>query len=189
MHRLRDYWCNRWDELALRELLSRNYIPRYFVETEYLDGFYIKLKYIDFLWFRGLFSVGRHLKSGVYYQDPIHLSFKGLGPRQLVFPLVLVNHLDKLALLGDWTRYQYSANGWLNDSTTVVKPKGKGINVTMRVEQVAMGYPPPVLSRWGKRTNKVETVCLKGKILAGKLASYTVDVPISEVYWNYFTKM
>ncbi len=104
LHGLQSYWCNRWDELSLREILSRSYTPRYHVESEYLNGFYIKLRHIDFLWFRGIFSVGRHLKSGVYYRDPIHLSLKGLGPRQLVFPLVLVEHTDHLFLLGDWTR-------------------------------------------------------------------------------------
>ncbi|MEM7335451.1 MAG: hypothetical protein AAF490_25455 [Chloroflexota bacterium] len=187
--RLQEYWCNRWDELILRETLSKNYTPRYFVESEHLDGLYIKLRGIDFLWFRGLFSVGKHLKSGVYYRDPVHLSLKGLGPRQIVFPFVLVEHLEQLALLGDWTRYQLCAKGWINEERSLVRvPKRGNQRLVLNVTQVKLGQHQPILSRWGRKTCKIETVCLIGNVVDGRLKSYEVEVPISEVYWNNFTK-
>ncbi len=76
---LRDYWCARWDNLELRRILSLPYEPKFHVTAEHLDGYYVELRGIPFVWYRGLFSIGRHLASGRYYRDPVHLPIRGLG--------------------------------------------------------------------------------------------------------------
>jgi hypothetical protein len=97
---LRAYWGHRWDSPTIRQAVTRNYTPKYFVEALHLDGIFLKLKGTSLLWFRGLFSIGRHLPTGRYIQAPITDSLKGLGPRQLVFPEVLLQGLGALALVG-----------------------------------------------------------------------------------------
>src|SRR5262249_35782839 len=108
---LRNYWGQRWDSPTIRQAVTRNYTPKYFVEALHLDGIFLKLKGTSLLWFRGLFSVGRHLRSGRYIQAPVTDSLKGLGPRQLVFPELLLHQLDALALIGGAGRYRYGADG------------------------------------------------------------------------------
>ncbi len=180
---LTGYWCKRWDNLELRGLLSRPYEPRFHVDQQFLEGYYVSLKRISFLWYRGLFSVGRHLQSGRYYRDPIHLSVKNLGPRELVFPRSLVGSLATLALLGDWTRYQLAASGW---DQAIKKPSrsGKGPGIKLNVSAVRIAVPPPLLTRWGTQKESSSTVCLEGHVVDGPLADLELLVPIREVYWQ-----
>src|SRR5262245_47450 len=111
LQRLRNYWGQRWDSPTIRQAVTKQYTPRYFIEALYLDGLFLKLRGTSLLWFRGLFSLGRHLPSGKYIQAPVTDSLHGLGPRQLVFPELLLRRLEALALIGGAGRYRYGADG------------------------------------------------------------------------------
>ncbi len=184
---LRSYWCHRWDNLELRDQLSLTYEPKYHVEWEHMGGFYLRLRRLDFLWYRGLFTVGRHLSSGRYYRDPVHLPLTGLGPREMVFPLSLLDHLSQLTLLGNWVRYQRSAEGFLQPGEQprpAPKRGPEGEQLVLRVGEVARSLPPPVVARWESRDSQQETVCLKGIALNTVLQGLAVLVPINEVSWK-----
>lgn len=184
---LRSYWCRRWDHLPLRELLSRPRMHRLHVEAEALDGQYLRLRWLDMVWFRGLFTVGRHLPSGLWYRDPIHAPLSGLGPRALVFPGAAAR-LEEVTLLGDWSRYQRCAEGWITPERPIVRalPPGEGPRVELRVERVTFELPAPLISRWGERTFHQPTVVLHGRTRDRVLAEHPLAVPVSEVYWRAF---
>ena len=187
LRHLRSYWCHRWDNFELRRQLSLNYEPKYHIESEHMDGFYVKLVRLDFLWYRGLFSIGRHLASGRYYRDPVHLPLSGIGPREMVFPITLLNHLDRLTLLGNWVRYQMSAHGFLEPDQQPVWSRSlesEGEKLTVKVGEVLLATPPAVVTRWGYKSRPRQTVCLEGEVLNSSLQGLKVVVPIDEVYWN-----
>ena len=184
---LRSYWCQRWDNAELRSQLSLTYEPKYYIESEHMNGFYVKLRRLDFLWYRGLFSIGRHLPSGRYYRDPVHLPLSGLGPREMVFPGSLLDHLDRLTLLGNWVRYQMSARGFLEPDQQPVWSRSlesEGEKLAVRVFDVLITTPPAVVTRWGHKAGLRQTICLKGEALNTPAQGLTVVVALDEVFWN-----
>ena len=185
LHTLREYWLKRWDDLLLRQELSLNYTPKYHIESEYLDGFYLKLNRIEYLWYKGVFSRGIHLKSGRYYRDPYHLSSKGMGPRELVFPIKILDQLNELTLIGDWTRYQLCRLENIEE-VDIVKPTRKAKErMQLAVDTVSMSKPPRVLSRWGEgKANPFETVCISGIALNGLYQRCRFRIPVREIHWN-----
>lgn len=44
LRHLRAYWCHRWDNVRLRRVLSRHDEPKYRVESEALDGYFVTLE-------------------------------------------------------------------------------------------------------------------------------------------------
>lgn len=184
---LQSYWCARWDNLPLRQLLSLNYNPKYYLESEHLDGLYIKLKNLDFLWYKGLFTLGKHLPSGRYYRDPVHLPVRGLGPRECVFPATILTQLGQLTLLGDWTRYQYSAENWLKHDEQPIKISRRRTpeeRLCICVDKLSVGLPPPIIGWWKLLRSTSPTVCLEGRILNSPLFGQYLKIPIDEIYWN-----
>lgn len=184
---LRDYWGRRWDSPTIRQAVTKTYTPKYFVEAFHLDGIFLKLRGTSLLWFRGLFSVGRHLPSGRYVQAPVTDSLKGLGPRQLVFPELLLTKLDALALIGGAARYRYDAAGTDRLVSSVAAPQERLVIGAVRF---IIGRPPPLQIRWGNRaiarTFAHSTICVQGTANNTPLAGQPITAPISEVFWNQF---
>jgi hypothetical protein len=189
---LRNYWGQRWDSPTIRQAVTRKYTPKYFVEALHLDGIFLQLKGTSLLWFRGLFSVGRHLPSRRYIQAPITDSLKGLGPRQLVFPEVLLQRLDALALVGGAGRYRYGADGRDRLDSSVLTLDKKQLEERLVIGSVRffMGRPPPLHVGWGQwahaRVFAHSTICVAGTAQISVLAGQEITVPLSEVFWNQF---
>ncbi len=182
---LQHYWLNRWDDLGLREILSIGYNPKYYCEKEVLDGNYIKLLNSDYIWFKGVFSKGIHLKSGKYYQVPYHYSNKGMGPRELVFPIKILDQLSDLTLLGDWTRYQLCTVKKEADFKLVKPNRKTKERARIFVRSIEFEYPNPILDRWGfQRLTTEKTICLKGTLLNAPNQDVDYLIPMREIFWN-----
>jgi hypothetical protein len=179
--RLRSYWCHRWDNPSLRQVLSRHDEPKYWVAREALSGYFVVLERLEFLWFRGLFSIGRHVDSGRYVRDPVHLPLRGLGPRELVFPISLTEQLDRVTLIGGWRRYQRSAG--LDPEVEADRSRWEAGRLSMAVSRLDFGVPPPLLTWWGP-AEMVKTLCLVGTALDTRLAGRELVVPLRELYWR-----
>jgi len=189
---LRNYWGQRWDSPTIRQAVTKGYTPKYFVEALHLDSLFVRIKGTSLLWFRGLFSVGRHLRSGRYIQAPITDSLEGLGPRQLVFPELLLQQLDALALIGGPGRYRYGADGAdrLASAGLMLDGKQREERLVIGSARFFMGCPPPLHVGWGPwvhaRTFAHSTICVQGTAQNTVLASQPITVPLSEVFWNQF---
>src|SRR5262249_18601754 len=152
------------------------------------DGIFLKLTSTSLLWFRGLFAVGRHLTSGRYIQAPITDSLKGLGPRQLVFPELLLHRLDALALIGGAARYRYGDDGTdrLDSGVLTLDKKQLDERLVIGTVRFFMGCPPPLHVGWGQwahaRTFAHSTICISGTAQNTVLAGHTITVPLSEVF-------
>jgi hypothetical protein len=189
---LRNYWGQRWDSPTIRQALTKSYTPKYFVEALHLDSLFLKIKGTSLLWFRGLFSVGRHLRSGRYIQAPITDSLKGLGPRQLVFPELLLQQLDALALIGGAGRYRYGSGGVdrLESGLLMLDKKELQERLVIGSVRFFIGCPTPLHIGWGQwahaRTFAHSTICVQGMAQNTMLAGQEITVPLSEVFWNEF---
>jgi hypothetical protein len=189
---LRNYWAHRWDSPTIRQAVTKNYTPKYFVEALHLDGIFLKLTGTSLLWFRGLFSVGRHLPSGKYIQAPVTDSLKGLGPRQLVFPELLLHQLDALALIGGAGRYRYGADGTDRVASAALALDRRQLEERLVIGSVRffMGCPPPLHVGWGQwahaRRFAHSTICVEGTAQNTVLVGLRITVPLSEVFWNQF---
>jgi hypothetical protein len=192
LQRLRDYWGRRWDSPTIRQAVTKNYTPKYFVESLHLDGLFLKLKGTSLLWFRGLFSVGRHLLCGRYIQAPVTDSLKGIGPRQMVFPELLLTRLDAMALVGGPGRYRYAVDGADRLASSEWTPHRNQLAERMVLGAVRffIGCPPPLHVGWGSwahaRPFAHSTICVQGTATNTLLAGQEITVPISEVFWNQF---
>ncbi len=105
----------------------------------------------------------------------------------MVFPLSLLDHLNKLTLLGNWARYQRNAEGFLQSDQQPRfsrKLESEGEQLVLRVDKVVRSLPTPVVTRWGRGDARQETVCLRGVALNTVLQGLTVKVPINEVSWK-----
>jgi len=175
--RLRSYWGRRWDALDIRREVLRHDRPRYWIESIHLNGMYARLRRLPFLWYAGLFTVGRHLTprdpSGRsrWYQNPVHLPIRGLGPRVMVFPAVVLDRVARLPLLGTPERY-----------TGIERPGEPP--ASMRVRCVSFGVTHTIYARHGPRTGRTETLRLEGELADGADAGFPLVVPISEVSWK-----
>ena len=189
---LRNYWGQRWDSPTIRQAVTKNYTPKYFVEALHLDGIFLKLKGTSLLWFRGLFSLGRHLPSGKYIQAPITDSLNGLGPRQLVFPELLLHQLEALVLIGGAGRYRYGADGTnrLDSSDLTTDKKQLEERLVIGSVRFFIGCPAPLHVGWGPwahaRSFAHSTICVEGTAQNSLLAGREITVPLSEVFWNQF---
>jgi len=188
LQQLRGYWAHRGDSPTIREAVTRRFTPRYWVDGLALDGLFLRLRRIDLLWYRGLFSVGRHLRSGRYIQAPIPHRLRGLGPRQLVFPMQLLERLDGLELIGGWRRYALSAG--LDAAAEPTWRADERDRVTLSVHAFSMARPPGLVQGFGRwrsvSARLFETVCVTGIALNTPLAGLRLVVPIGEVFWNQF---
>jgi hypothetical protein len=192
---LRDYWLNRYDDLQLREVLSKNYSPKYHAAEEVLDKNYLRLDRIDYLWYKGAFSAGIHLPSGRFYKEPYHYSNLGMGPRELVFPLRLLDQIQNLTLVGDWTRYQlcFLDNHLLDD---LVRPNDRATErARIQVDKIGFDYAYPTLSRWyfpgrvdWKTPRPSLQMCLFGRLNEGRMAGIKLKVPMREIFWQALYK-
>ncbi len=182
---LRQYWMPRWDAIVLKEQLSLRYTPKYYVESEHLDGHYVKLSGIEFIWYKGALSKGVHLDSGKYYKEPFHFSNIGMGPREMVFPAKILNQLSELTLIGDWTRYQMCLDQPINeDSLECVNFRARK-QVRIAVDSIGISRPRVVLNnRYFRDVPKRDTICVEGFILNGKFESMRLLVPLREIHWN-----
>ncbi|MEM6927984.1 MAG: hypothetical protein AAF602_13720 [Myxococcota bacterium] len=177
-HQLRSYWGHRWDALDIRREILRHDRPRYFVDTVHLDGLYVQLRRLPFLWYAGVLTIGRHLAPRTpdqrprWVQEPVHLPLRGLGPRVLVFPPTILDQLGDLPLLGN--AYRYTGQGsWRTRR-----------RVRMQVDRLVIGTPDPLFARFGTRLGVHQTLCLQGTTDHAAEESHVLNVPISEVYWK-----
>lgn len=174
---LRSYWGHRYDALDIRREVLRHDRPRYYVEEVLLDGLYARLSRLPFLWYAGVFSVGRHRppkgprQRARWVQDPVHLPVRGLGPRALVFPPDILDQLHAIPLLG--THYRY----------TGVLAGGQE-RVTMRVHRLSIGVADPVYTGFGPRTAGEATLRLEGVMASGPEPGRGMVVPVGEVFWQ-----
>lgn len=184
---LQHYWLRRWDDLELKKLLSLTYTPKYYCQHEVLDNFYIKLANIDYVWFKGVFSKGIHLKSGRYYHEPYHFSNKGMGPRELVFPIQILDKLDDLTLIADWTRYQLcEINSNSKGEMELLKLNYKAEKRTrISVSSIRFEFPKPLMGYWGREHPATKkTICLVGRFLNGPRKGREYLIPMREVFWK-----
>ncbi|MFO0660608.1 MAG: hypothetical protein U0165_12370 [Polyangiaceae bacterium] len=181
---LRRYWCNRWDNLDLRRLLSLSYEPKLFVESEHLDGVYVKLKRINYLWYSGLFLVGRHTRSGRWTKDTLHRPIAGLGPRQMVFPTSIELCLNRLPLLGSLWRYQLCFDGVAPDTPPDHEPYGSEGGLILDGCSLRFARPRPLRLYQGVSNVSRETVVVRGKLISTRQRGYWLEVPIREVLWK-----
>lgn len=192
---LRNYWLNRYDDLQLRELLSKTYSPKYHAVEEVLDKNYLRLDRIDYLWYKGAFSAGVHLPSGRFYKEPYHYSNLGMGPRELVFPLRLLDQLQNLTLVGDWTRYQLCFLGGYSLEDMVLPTLHAKDKACIAVDHIGFDYAYPTLSRWyypGRMGWKIPVpsmqMCLSGRLTSGDRRGIKLRVPMREIYWQSLYK-
>lgn len=188
---LRQYWLARYDDLQLRAILSKNYIPKYHVIDETLENHYVRLERIDYLWYKGAFCVGIHLPSGRYYKEPYHFSNVGIGPRELVFPIRLLDQLNNLTLVGDWTRYQLCFSGEYSIDDLVMPNERATERAKLAVDKIGFDYVYPTLSRFyypGRADWKMPKpdllMSLSGKLKIGDRIGSRITVPLREIFWK-----
>jgi hypothetical protein len=109
-----------------------------------------------------------------------------------VFPELLLNQLDALALIGGAGRYRYDADGLERLDAGGWTPDKHHLEERLVIGAVRffMGCPPPLHVGWGQwahaRTFAHATICVEGIAQNTLLAGQAIIVPLSEVYWNQF---
>ncbi len=161
------------------------YTPKYYIESEHLDGCFVKLKGLEFIWYKGVFSKGIHLESGKYYKEPFHCPNKGIGPREMVFPTKILNQLNDLTLIGDWTRYQLCFENPIKESELIRPTKRAKERVRVSVDFIGICKPRVVLRGWWNRDKfSFETICIEGLIKNSEFQGSRIRIPLREIHWN-----
>jgi hypothetical protein len=190
---LKGYWCQRWDNAPLRQALSLRYTPKYHVVEELLGGYYVRLRYSDLLWYRGIFSVGRHNAQGKFTQRPVNEPVRGMGPRELIFPEALQGRLADVPLLGDLKRYLLCLDtapcvpAAAGEAVALFRPEDNLKPLWMKVDTLALAVPRPLLDRQGTPRSRGTTpvFSMSGSINNGGNAfGRKLTVPISELSWR-----
>ena len=122
------------------------------------------------------------LPTGRYIQAPVNEPLTGLGPRELVFPARLQQHLDDLPLLGDAHRYQRCVVG---APPLAPAPHAQRVPLSVRVEALRPEVPRGLVDFDGAvrvRTAR-PVLSLVGRVRGGVLDGLEICVSVSELSW------